>query len=518
MKSAVVMNHKTNQLASLETKNPMGPDQKTIRALLIEDDPDDVLLLKASLAKAKAVMINLAHVNSLSSGLIQLAEQGYDVVLLDLNLPDSRGLETLTTIIKKFPKIPIVVLSGLADDFTTLEAVKSGAQDYLVKGEISGPMLARVLRYAIERKQAEAVLRASEAKYRTLVETTPNGIMVTNLEGKLVLCNQQAARLHSYENPEAMLGIQVFELISPDDRPLAVLNIQKTLDEGRVTNTEYALLRKDGSHFPAELSTAVLRDAIGVPIGFISITRDITERMRAKEAEKCLIALKEEFIASVSHDLRTPLFSLMGYLDLLRNGKVKDSDVQNEFLIRASQDANRLADMVNELLDFSLLESDRLVLNWEEVDLGAVILDVRQSFRVQAGARRITMTPAPLDPSLIADVDPSRIRRVLVNLVENAIKFSVVGGEVLVTGKSMNGNVIIDVIDQGCGIPADECSRVFEKYYQVSHPLKKNTSGIGLGLYISKQIVEAHGGSIGVKSKLGAGSIFTITIPVKKSM
>jgi DNA-binding response OmpR family regulator len=127
--------------------------------LLIEDDPDDVLLVKESLAEISLGKIKLEYTGRLSRGLIELSSHHYDVVLLDLNLPDSRGLETLKTVIKSYPKIPVVVLSGLADDATTLEAVRRGAQDYLVKGEISGPMLVRVLRYAIERKQAEAVLR-----------------------------------------------------------------------------------------------------------------------------------------------------------------------------------------------------------------------------------------------------------------------------------------------------------------------------------------------------------------------
>jgi PAS domain S-box-containing protein len=494
----------------------MGTDP--IRALLIEDDPDDVLLLKASLTKAKAIQIKLGHADRLSSGLIQLAEQDYDVILLDLNLPDSRGLETLTAIINEFPKIPVVVLSGLADDATTIAAVKQGAQDYLVKGEFSGLMLARVLRYAIERKQAEAVLRASEARYRALVDTSPDAITLTDLEGKLVLCNQQAARLLGFENSEAMHSINVFELVAPKERQLTAQNAQKTLEAGSVTNVEYTLLRKDGSRFPAELSAALIRDAEGAPAAFIIVMRDITERMRVMEAEKQLMQLKEEFIANVSHDLRTPLFSLMGYLELLRNGKVNDSDVQNDFLTRASKDVTRLMDMVNELLDFSLLESKHLVLNCEEVDLGAVILDVLQSFRLQADARRISMTSAPIDPSLIAEVDPSRMRRVLVNLVENAIRFSEAGSEVLVTGELINGNIIINVIDHGCGIPENDLPRLFNRFYQVSRVLKKNASGTGLGLYISKQIIEAHGGSIAGKSQLGAGSTFTVTIPVKKRM
>jgi two-component system phosphate regulon sensor histidine kinase PhoR len=212
------------------------------------------------------------------------------------------------------------------------------------------------------------------------------------------------------------------------------------------------------------------------------------------------------------------LFSLNGYLDLLRNGKVNDPIVQNEFLTRADKDVHRLMDMVNELLDVSRLESNRLVLNWEEVDLGIVILEVLQSFREQANGRQISLTSVPLEPSLIAEVDPSRMRRVLANLVDNAIKFSNVGGDILVSGESRNGSITIQVIDQGCGIPTEDCSRVFEKFYQVSHTLTKNRFGTGLGLYISKQIIEAHGGSIGVESQVGHGSTFTITIPVKKRM
>ena len=401
------------------------------------------------------------------------------------------------------------------NDISVSKQAEVALQAYAAKLEQSNRDLQE---FAMELKQAEAVLRASEAKYRALVDTSPDGITLTDLEGKLLLCNRQTARLHGYENPEAMYGINVFELIAPEDRELAGQNSQRTFEKGSITNIEYTMLRKDGTRFPAELSAALIRDNEGAPATLIGITRDITERMRAREAEKELIQSKEEFIASVSHDLRTPLFSLNGYLDLLRNGKVNDPIVQNEFLTRASKDVHRLMDMVNELLDVSRLESNRLVLNWEEVDLGAVILEVLQSFREQANGRQISLTPVPLEPSLIAEVDPSRMRRVLANLVENAIKFSNLGGDILVSGESRNGSITIQVIDHGCGIPTEDCSRIFEKFYQVSHTLTKNRYGTGLGLFISKQIVEAHGGAIGVESQVGNGSTFTVTIPVKKRM
>jgi PAS domain S-box-containing protein len=485
-----------------------------IHALLIEDDPDDVLLLKESLAEIGMGRVKLDYTDRLSRGLIQLSGTSYDVILLDLNLPDSHGLDTLNTTIKRFPRIPVVVLSGMADEAITVEAVRRGAQDYLVKGEISGPLVMRVMRYAIERKQIEAMLRASEARYRTLVETSPNGITLADLEGKIILCNQQAARMHRYDHPEGMIGMNVFKLIAPSDRQMAALNTQKTLNEGRITNAEYTLLRKDGSQFTAEISTAPIRNTIGAPTGFISITRDITEQKEVLEAEKRLTILKEQFIASVSHDLRTPLFSMVRDLDQLVREKVTDSEMQGKLLTSASKDANRLLDMLNELLDFLLLESDRFVLNWKKADLVSVIHNVIQSHREQAEAKDVSLTTASMDPSLVAEVDPMRMRLVLSNLVENAIIFSDVGGKILITGKSMNGKIIINVVDEGCGISLEDCSRIFDKYYQVSHTPKKNTYGLGLGLYIARQIVEAHGGSIVVDSQIGTGSTFTLIIPL----
>jgi signal transduction histidine kinase len=116
----------------------------------------------------------------------------------------------------------------------------------------------------------------------------------------------------------------------------------------------------------------------------------------------------------------------------------------------------------------------------------------------------------------VALVDPMRVRLALSNLVENAIIFSEPGGKVLVTGKSMNGQIIINVVDEGCGISLDECSRIFDKYYQVSHTPKKNTYGLGLGLYITRRLIEAHGGHVAVDSQLGSGSTFSMIIPVGK--
>ena len=483
-----------------------------IRALLVEDDPDDVLLLKDALSEVSMGRIKLDCVDRLSRALIQLGGQNYDIILLDLNLPDSRGLDTLNTAVRSYPRLPVVVLSGLADDAITVEAVRRGAQDYLVKGEISGPLVMRVIRYAVERKQVEAVLRASETRYRTLVETSPNGITLADLEGKLLLCNQQAVKLHGYTNPESMQGMDVFKLIDPIDRRLAAMNAQKTINEGRVINAEYTLLRRDGTTFPGEISTALVKNNAGVPTGFISMTRDITERRKALYAEKQLVKVEQEFIANISSELRSPLMSLMEYLELVRSRPVNDAVVQEEFLVQAAMDAKRLLDTVNELNDFSLLESDGLELNYEQVDIIQLVCNVLSSLKNLATHRRISLIAAPMKPVLLVEVDAARIRRVLYKLVERAIRASEKGKKVLVTCNPQGDRLVMNVIDEGPGISSEDCERIFDKYFQTN---QSTNSGIGLGLYVSQKITEEHGGSLTVSSQQQAGSTFTVNIPIK---
>jgi signal transduction histidine kinase len=211
------------------------------------------------------------------------------------------------------------------------------------------------------------------------------------------------------------------------------------------------------------------------------------------------------------------LVELVKNLDRLVKEKSGDQSSREGLLLGSYRNANRLLDTLNELLDFLLLESGRFSLNLKKSDLVNVIKDVVQTYRDQAEAKYVSLATATMDRSLVASVDPVRMRLVLCNLVENAITFSEPGGKVLITGKAMNEKLIINVIDEGCGISLSDCSRIFEKYFQVSHVPKKSTSGLGLGLYVARLIIEAHGGTISVDSQLGTGSTFTLIIPVMKS-
>jgi PAS domain S-box-containing protein len=409
----------------------------------------------------------------------------------------------------------VVVLSGLADDAITVEAVRRGAQDYIVKSDISGPLVLRVVRYAIERKQVEAVIRASETRYRTLVETSPNGITLADLEGKLLICNQQAANLYGYNSPEAMLGSNFFKFISPADRQAAAQNIRRTLNEGKVTTGEYTLMSRDGKQFPAEISTAVQSNTSGTPVGFISVIHDITERKKAVDAEKQVVMLENEFLSSVARELRTPLLNLVGYFRQAHNTSQGRSNTQGADFLHAGRELGNLLDMVSQLLDFSQLESGTLTLNLVSTDLSKIINDVIAASREQAGERRVALLCAPME-ALLAEIDPDRLRRILTKLVQNGINHSDPGGTVLVTGKAMNSKILVNVIDEGRGIDPEDCEHMFEKYYQVDHPISQSELGISVGLYTARQIVEAHGGTLTMSSQVQGGNTFSMTLPVER--
>ncbi|MGC8781620.1 MAG: sensor histidine kinase, partial [Anaerolineae bacterium] len=241
------------------------------------------------------------------------------------------------------------------------------------------------------------------------------------------------------------------------------------------------------------------------------------QKNRSEEAERRLAQMKDDFIATVSHELRTPLFALQGFLDLLRRNKVHDEKTRQEFLETAAQNAQRLARLVNDLLDITRLESGQIRLEPEPIEVGELIAETLDSLASLAADKQISLTWSLAEPTIEIVADRNRLRQVLVNLVGNAVKFSEPHQTVTVTAGRTDGKVRIAVIDQGPGIAPQDLPRLFSKFFQAEKPFTRSAGGAGLGLYISKQIVEAHGGEIGVESKLGEGSTFFFILPIAPS-
>jgi PAS domain S-box-containing protein len=248
-----------------------------IRVLMVEDNPGDARLIFEMLRDVSADDFALERVDRLEPALARLGQTGVDVVLLDLELPDSVGLETLERARRGTTTEPIVVISGLDDEQLALDAVRAGAQDYLVKGRIEGQLLARVIRYAIERKRVEAALAASEAHYRTILENVADAVFEADAQGRFVDCNLRACEVSGYTREE-LLRLTVSDTYPPEDRPVAAARLAE-LAAGRGSWFQRRLLRKDGS------VTLIEGSPVRLPDGrYLATFRDITERARADEA------------------------------------------------------------------------------------------------------------------------------------------------------------------------------------------------------------------------------------------
>ncbi|MBK9940493.1 MAG: PAS domain S-box protein [Kouleothrix sp.] len=267
-----------------------------VRVLLIEDDEDDVFLIKDMLAEVSPKMqVMLACAGRLETGLNLLARGDIDAILLDLNLPDSRGLDTLKRLSPRESKIPIVVLTGLDDEQTAIEAVHLGAQDYLIKGEISGQVLARVLRYAIERKQVEKKLRDSEKQFRQVVEHIHDALITDDIAGRITFANDQFLTLFGFQSDQ-LPHLKLEDYIAPEWREILRERHDRRLRGETVpASFEYEGLRQDGRRLWLEVDVALLKDDAGYLIGTQSAIRDITERKQAEER----VALQIRRLASL---------------------------------------------------------------------------------------------------------------------------------------------------------------------------------------------------------------------------
>ncbi len=358
------------------------------------------------------------------------------------------------------------------------------------------------------RKQAADSLRESEEKLRLMFESATDGITVSDLEGNIVQVNEAVVDMHGYDSKEALVGRHASELMAKKDHTRATANLRRTLEDGFVRDIQYTFLTRDGSEFPAELSAAVLRDATGKPTGFITITKDITQR-------KKLDQLKDEFIGLVSHELRSPLTVITGAVNTVLTEATRLSPEETRQLLQdAALEADTLSHLLGNLLELSRVQANRLLLHAEAISVNKVIQDTVREMKHRSPVHQfIVDIPRKLPPVY---ADQLRLERILHNLLENAVKYSPKGGKIEVSVKPEAEYLVFCVSDQGIGISPTDQSKLFGPFQRLNDPTVDRVGGIGLGLLVCRRLVEAHGGRIWVSSEPGRGSTFFFTLPLSK--
>jgi PAS domain S-box-containing protein len=362
---------------------------------------------------------------------------------------------------------------------------------------------------ALQAQQEEA------AKSRAILESIADGVLVLDDKGRVLLLNPTAEELLGFaavalegEHFRHMLGLGETEA----HRELAQGLYRELRGQLEVEDDEEharsASIRLSAGRRVLAVTIAPLILSLGGATGLVAALRDIS---REAEVER----LKNEFISTVSHELRTPMTSIKGYTDLLFLGMAGGlTDAQRNFLQIIKSNADRLTALVNDILDISRIETGRIRLTIEPLDLIELIDQVVASFREQyrdEGMALIWEAPETL-PAVRGDA--ARVTQVLSNLVANAWQYTPYGGEVSISARTVDGFVQVDVADNGIGIAPENIARIFDRFFRADHPMVQEAEGTGLGLSIVKMFVEMLGGEIWVDSTLGAGSTFSFTMPL----
>jgi PAS domain S-box-containing protein len=361
------------------------------------------------------------------------------------------------------------------------------------------------------------VQQVESAKSQAILEDIADGVMVTDVEGKVILFNAASERILGLPRQRAlgrttseMLGLygsQALDWMEAVDgwaeHPGSYadgdyLSAQLSI-EGRVVSVNLAPVLMGGANRPQEF------------LGTVSVFRDVTAEVEADRA-------KTEFVSMVSHELRTPMTSIKGYADLLLMRSVGSlTEDQERFLSIIGNNVDRLTMLVDDLLDISRIESGRLDLHLEPMNLEEAVERVISSMKARADQRDLLLqSEMPVGGLSLPMVyaDPDRVVQILTNLVANACQYTPAGGRVVVSARAVGNKVHVSVRDTGIGISPENQEKIFERFFRADDPVVRSSSGTGLGLPIVSSLVEMHGEEIWLESKLGEGSIFTFTLPI----
>ena len=528
------------------------------RVLLVEDDPGQVVVIKVLLGRIPTGHFTLQIADCLSAAVGLLGNAVVDVILLDLSLPDSHGLDTVIKMRNCVAAVPIIVLTGIDDENLALETIDHGAQDYLVKGSLNGGLLARAIRYAIQRFRGERALLAQRRRQRLLMESIPDcRIYFKDESGRFLEVNMALAKHSGLDDPQEAIGKTDFDLFTEEHAKMAAKDDQEVMRSGQpvIGKVERETLR-DGKVSWALTTRMPLLGEDGRTVGIFGISRDISELKQAEEklieinarlttAVENLLNSNEELkatqlqliqaeklqslgqmAASVAHEVKNPLAILHMGIECLDEHFFGDNEQMNMIVSEMKDAVIRAESVIRDMLDYSSARNLELRPVCVNSLIGQTLRFVRHD--LNRGKVKVVTQLAENLPS--CQLDGPKIEQVFVNVFMNACHAMPEGGaltiktslEIFDTDRAESdirdcesirfkpGDkvVVVEIRDTGTGIPEEKLQKIFDPFFTT----KTSGKGTGLGLSVVRKIIDLHGGTISIANAEGGGVRVTIVL------
>jgi len=508
--------------------------------LLVDDDEVDIMAFKRAIKKTNINVAIQAFVSAeeVFENLLEIMLK-FDCIFLDYQLPGTDGLQILKTFVQSGITVPVIITTSQGDEKIAVEMMKAGAFDYFPKSDISPSKLIQVLKTAEnlaaikgQSERIENELREREVFINKLTDNSPNIISVYDIDADSnVYQNRSIFYLLGYSRQEIQLldnDISIF--IHPHDleKFKQQKDIIRYLRKDEVYEGEYRMKAKNGDwRWLIHRDTSFKRNENGEVKQVLRTTMDITDRkkneldlLEAKQAAENASIAKAIFLSNMSHEIRTPMNAIMGLTGLLLQENLPDQVIEN--LNSIKQSSENLLIIINDILDFSKIEAGKIT--FEKIDfsirnvISHHIKTLAYKFR-EKGVDFVLSYDERIPEVVIGD--PYRLNQILMNLTGNALKFTKQGEVKVITElideNRKEVNIKFIVKDSGIGIPENHIHSIFESYIQGAEDVSRNFGGTGLGLTITKQLIDLQNGEISVKSQVNKGSEFTFTLRFGRS-
>jgi two-component system cell cycle sensor histidine kinase/response regulator CckA len=522
------------------------------RILIVDDERHNRELLEVMLTPQG---FTLQMAGSGEEALAIVAQQPPDLILLDVMMPGMDGYEVAVSVKSReaTENIPVIMVTALDDRASKLRGLHAGAEDFLTKPvdrlELSVRVrnLLRLKAYGdfygeySQRLEGEVSSRTADLVERTntleqqadvlneqaaLLDLAQDAIVVCDMPGRIVFWSRGAEVMYGFRSADA-LGRTMDDLLKTEGaEPIAAIEAA-LLRQGQWKG-EAIHYTRDGTRLIVDSHCALQCDAHHAPVRVLTIVSDITESRQAaadlleltqrEQSRQEQMRFKDEFLSHVSHELRSPLTAIKQFTSILLSGHAGELNLeQREYEEIVLKNIRQLQSMIDDLLEVTRLETGKLNVRLDRVHIADAVTDTLDTLQITAGAKGVALT-CDLTPGLrAAHADRTRLRQILIILVDNAVKFTPAGGTVCIQARPLPGDpqfLLVEVADTGCGISPEIRERIFERLYQLAESAEGSRKGLGLGLYICKELVTRQGGQIWVGDRPENGSVFSFTLPV----